>query len=80
MPRKIGKSYRNRPLDGPFCGHCLTATHTIANCWYLYPEKRLIKWQPNQKLSKNYPKSELSLEKQKQQKALIATICDENAS
>jgi len=75
---KIGKSYRNRPLDGPFCGHCLTNTHTITNCWYLYPEKRLFKWQPNQKLSNSYPKSELSLEKQKQQKALIATICDEN--
>ena len=82
---KIGKSsYKRRPLDGPFCGHCLKATHNTANCWYLYPEKRPLNWQPRQRpmnqvrptATTNWPKSEYSLEAQQKQKAMIATILE----
>jgi hypothetical protein len=64
----------------------MTTTHKTADCWYLYPEKRPMNWMPRKlgqnlaksgtNINKKYPKSEYSLEAQKKQKAMIATILD----
>ena len=70
-----GKSYKNLPKKGKYCGYCKLTSHSTDNCYFLFPNKAPKTWKVNKKGNNKGQDNQNHQKKQAQKKeALIAAL------